>query len=163
MWRENDATRVAGPVFGIEPGIVFREVRIAGVAKDALNKIEIAHQIGRHKKPGLHGFLRGKPRHLGADNGPEKQGDKAFRGLRTSGSKGQSQQAAWRRQGEGEQFGEHSLRHGQFVGRNGKAPFGNMENALSRAPVAARVVEHPLLDAIGADDVREKLIPIHRQ
>jgi hypothetical protein len=56
MRREDDAAGVAGPMFGVERGIIFRQQRIAAVAKNAFDKIQIAHEISRNKKTDFHRF-----------------------------------------------------------------------------------------------------------
>ena len=55
------------------------------------------------------------------------------------------------------------FRHADLVVGNGQAAFGHVKNALGRAAVAARIVQHTLFDPVGIDDLRSKLVAVHRQ
>ena len=59
--RQHHAARVSRPMRYIQAGIVFRQVRIAAIAKDALHEIQIAHQAARRDEPDLHGLRRLRP------------------------------------------------------------------------------------------------------
>ncbi len=43
----------------VEAGVVFRQVRIAAVAKNAFDEIEIADEIARREETDLHRFSAG--------------------------------------------------------------------------------------------------------
>ena len=60
-------------------------------------------------------------------------------------------------------FGEGDFRHAKFVIRNRQAAFADVKNSGGRATVAFRIVQNTLFDAVGIDDVRRKIITIHRQ
>src|ERR1700693_5859190 len=94
--RENNATSVPGPVISIQPGIVLRQKRVAGVSKDALNEIEIADETARHDKPDLHRFFRGESRHFRTDDWPQEQRNKTLGLLFLCGGEWQAQ-LLWRR------------------------------------------------------------------
>ena len=69
--REDHAAGVAGPVPGIERGVVLRQVRITRVAEDALHEIQVADQVPRHEEPRLHPLLGDEARHLRTDDRAE--------------------------------------------------------------------------------------------
>ena len=54
MRRENDAAGVAGPMFHVQAGVVLRQDRIAAVAEDALDEIQVADQAARREETDLH-------------------------------------------------------------------------------------------------------------
>ena len=95
---EDHAAGVAGPAAGIQPGIVFRQEGIAGIAEDAFHEVQIAHQHPRGKKADLHGLLRQHSGHLRADDGAQQQTDKGARlfRVRQAGGVGQGQQVGGR-------------------------------------------------------------------
>ncbi len=163
MRREDDAAGVAGPMFRVERGIVLRQERIAAVAENAFHEIQVAHQIARHEETDLHRLRRRETGNFRADQRPQQQRDKTFRRLRLRGGERQRHQFARRIEREREHFGEGDFRHAELVIGNRQAAFGDVENSLRRAPVAARIVQHALLDAVGTDDVRMKFIAVQRQ
>ena len=57
MRREDDAAGVAGPMLDIEAGVVLGQIRIAGVAEDGFDEVEVADQIARREEADLHRFL----------------------------------------------------------------------------------------------------------
>ena len=57
MRRENYAARVPGPAIGVQRGIIFRQIGIAGIAKNAFDKIKICHQSPGNEKAGFHPLL----------------------------------------------------------------------------------------------------------
>ena len=71
MRREDDAAGVAGPMFGVQPRVIFRQERIAAVAENGFDEIEIADQVARRKEPNLHRLFRGETRHCRADERAE--------------------------------------------------------------------------------------------
>jgi hypothetical protein len=70
---EDDAAGVAGPVLGIEGGVVFRSRGVTGVAEDAFDEIEIAHETAGREEADLHFLLGGKSGHGGAHDRAEQQ------------------------------------------------------------------------------------------
>ncbi len=93
-----------------------------------------------------------KPGHFRADERAEQQRDETFRRLRLRGGERQAQQVARRIEGEAQHFCEDRLGHADLVVGNRQAAFGDVKNALGRAAVAARVVQHALFHAIGTED-----------
>ena len=163
MRREDDAAGVAGPMLHVERGIIFRQERITAIAENAFHKIQVAHQIARHEETDLHRLLRRETGNFRADQRPQEQRDKTFRRLRLRRGEWQRHQFARRIEREREHFGEGDFRHAELVVGNRQTALGDMENALRRAPVAARIVQHALLDAVGTDDVRMKFVAVERQ
>ena len=163
MRREDDAAGVAGPMLGVETGVVFRQIRVAAVAEDVFDEIEVADEVARREKTDLHGFLRREAGHFGADDRPEQQRNKALGGLRLRGGERQAHDFARRIEGEAQQFSEHGLGHADFVVGNGQAAFRHVKDALGRAAVAVGIVQHALLDPVGIENAGGEFIAIHRQ
>ena len=161
--RENHAARVAAPVFHVERGIIFRQQRVARVAKNIFDEIQIAHQISGNEEAHLHRFLLGETGNRRANDGPQQQRDETFRRLRLRRGERQLHDFARRRQREREQLGERRFRHAQFVVGNRQAALGDVENSRRRAPVAARIVQHAVRDAVGIQNRGGKFIAVNRQ
>ena len=160
---QNDAARVPGPMFGIERGIVIREIRITGIAENAFDKVEIANQAARHKKAHLHTFLRRHSRHLGADHRPEQERNKALgRGGKGRGER-QAQQFCRRIERRFEQASEDRLRHRFLVVGHRQTAFGDMKYALRGAAITLRIVQHSLPYAIRVNNVGGELVFVRRQ
>ena len=149
--REDDAAGMAGPVGDIEAGVVLGQDRIAGVAEDGLDEIEIAHQAAGGEEADLHRLLRADAGDLGADDGAEQQRAEQPGGLRPLGREGQREQLIGRVQGVLEELGEHGERDGDLVAGNGQPDIGDMERALGGAAVAARIVQDTVAQAVGVE------------
>ena len=54
MRRENHAAGVAGPVGDVESGVVFGQMRIAAIAEDRFDEIEIADEAAGREEARLH-------------------------------------------------------------------------------------------------------------
>ncbi len=145
--RQDDAAGVAGPVQRIERRVVFRQVRIAAVAENALHEIEVADQAAGREKPDFHGLFRVAARRR-TDQRPQQQRDEAAGLVRLIGGEGQGQQIGRRVERRAPQRREGLLGHRRFVRRNGKAALGDVKQSLRGAPVAARIVQHALRHAI---------------
>ena len=163
MGREDHAAGVAGPMLGIEAGVVVRQERIAAVAENALHEVQVAHQIPRREEARFHRFLRRDPRHFRRHDRPQQQRDEDFRRLLARAGEGQRHDV--RRRGERvfEQACEHLLRHGFLVRRHRQAALRHVENPLRRPPVVGRVVANPLMHPVGTQDRRLEFILIRRQ
>src|SRR3982751_1856588 len=97
MGGENHAAGVTRPVHYIERGIVFRKIRVAAIAEDALYEIKVANETGRRKKTCFHrlGRLRACRRaYQGTQEQRYEESDLLFLG----GRKRQRQQICWRAQ-----------------------------------------------------------------
>ncbi len=144
--REDDAAGVAGPMQAIERGVVFRQIGIAAVAKNAFDKIEIADQTAGHEEARFHGF-----RFFGACGGADQRAQQQRREdvnlLLLIGGERQRHHIGRRLKGCGEQLGKGDLGNGDFVGRDGQAAFDDVKDALRGAAVAARIVQHAVAQA----------------
>src|SRR5690606_16703444 len=53
MRGKDDAAGVAGPVADVDSGVIFRQKGVAGIAENALNKVQIADQVAGGKEAHL--------------------------------------------------------------------------------------------------------------
>ena len=88
--RKNDAAGVPRPVLRVEAGIVLRQQGIAGVAKNAFDEIQVAHQIARGEEPDFHRLLRNETGHFRANDRAQQHGDETLRRLRLRGRERQA-------------------------------------------------------------------------
>ena len=151
--REDDAAGVAGPVLDVEPGVVLGQVRVAGVAEDRLDEVEVADQAARGEEADLHRSSRRRRR------APPGRRSAAAAARRTSGSgsgrlavNGTTSDVGRRADGVPEQRGEDRRGHGLLVAGDGQPAFGDVERALGGAAVAARVVQDAVADAVRPQD-----------
>ena len=158
MRSQDHAAAVSAPVVHVQSGIELRQEGTAAVAEDALDEIQIAHQITRGEKADLHALLPAHTGDLGADHRPQQQGDEHLHRLGTVGRKGDAQQLRRRSQGLLEHTREGLSGHRLLVSRDRQAAFSDVEGTFGGAPVAGRIVQHPLSDPVAGDDVRVKLI-----
>ena len=70
---KHHATGVAGPVERVKGSVVFSEVRIAGVSKNRLHKIQVGNQAARRKKTGLQRARFANAPDPGHHLGPQQQ------------------------------------------------------------------------------------------
>ena len=147
----------------VESGIVLRQIGITGVAEDGLDEIEIGRQAAGGQEAQFHALPRLPTGDLGNNRGPQQQTDPGSR--RTWGvmQVGQQERLGGRRQGMAEQRRPDMPGHFGLVRRHRQAAIGQMKHTLGRAPVVARVVQHPLADPVGIDVRRMILIPVRRQ
>ena len=90
--RENDAPRVARPMFGVQGRIIVRQVRITRVTEDAFDKVQIADQPARDEEAHFHALLRRDPGHFGTNHRPEEEGDETLGRLGERRGERQTQQ-----------------------------------------------------------------------
>ncbi len=154
---------MAGPMFGIKRGIIFRQQRIAAVVENGFDEIQVADEIARHEAADLHGFFGNESGHGGTNQRAQQQRDETFRRLRLRGGERQFHQFARRREREREQSGKSNFWHAELVVGDRQAALGDVKNSGGRAAVAARIMQNALFDAVGIDDVGRKIIAIHRQ
>ena len=85
---------VQPPASSIEPGIVFRQERIARVAKNALHKVQIAHEDTRRKEADFHGLLLEHAGHFRTDDRTQQLTNKGagLPGLWQAGGVGQREE-----------------------------------------------------------------------
>ncbi len=149
MGGEEDAARVAGPVLGVEPGVVLRQKRVAGVAENRLDEVEVAHQARGGEETHLHALLGSDAGNLRADDRPEQQGDERPHQLGLRVRLRDGQQVGWRCESLAEQSREDGPRDGLLVAGDRQAALADVEGPLGRAAVAARVVQHAIADPVG--------------
>ncbi len=140
---------------------------------------------GRNGLPALPKMLSTKSRFATRLPGAKKRTSSDFSGVNpaTSGqtigrSSSETKHSAWascaavngrrnsslrRLQSALEHAAEDRLRHRDLVVRHRQAAFGDVEDALRGAPVAAGIVQHALLHAIRVQDVRGEIIARRRQ
>ena len=162
--RKDGATRVAGPVRGVERGVVFRQIGIAAVAKDGLHEIQVADQRPGREKAYLHcllGIAAGGWTH----HGTQQQADEDPRLLLffLIGGEGQGQRIGRRAERLRQKLRERQPGHGCFVGRHRQSVLDDMKQALRCAPVALRIVENSLGDAIRMQVRGRKTVHARRQ
>jgi|GEM_PF-6770708 len=158
-------------MFGVERGVVFGESWVARVTEDAFDEVEVADEISRREEADLHRLFRRNTRDGGADDWAQKQREKAAGRLCVCGvcwlwrgrEKGQLHELGGRSQRVVEQAAKDIERHGLFIVGDGQPAFGDVKEALSGAPVAARVVQDALADAVRADDCRLEMVAVGRQ
>jgi len=147
---EDDATGVTGPVERVESGVVFGEGRVAGVAEDGLDEIEIAHEGSGGEEADFHGLF-GVAARGGADERTEKEGDPAGGAIGLAGGVREGHERGGRLERGGPESGEGGFGDGGLVGGHGESALGDMEQTLGDAAIGDGVVEHALRDAIGLD------------
>jgi len=149
--REDDAAAVPGPVVDIEGGIILRQVRVAGIAEDGLDEIQVGYQAARGEHADLHVFCGQHPRHFRSHRGAQQQRCPDSGAVRLCCRDRQTQQIFRRSQRRLQQPGKHGCRDLALVVRNRVAAGRDMEHAAGGAPVMARVVQHALQQPVGID------------
>ena len=77
-------------------GVVFGKVRIACIAEDALNKIEVPNEITGHEQARLHALPRSEAGDLRADDRTQEQRNETFSLVLLSAGEREAQQFAGR-------------------------------------------------------------------
>ena len=163
MRGEDDAAGVAGPVLGIEGGVVFGEVGIAGVAEDALDEIEVGDEGARDEEPRFHRALGREAGHGGDDDGAEMKRDERLGRDGFRGGERQAEKIGGRVERVPEQVREDGGRDAFFVVGNREAALGDVEDALRGAAVALGIVEDALAHAVGSEDGAVVLVAARRE
>ena len=83
--------------------------------------------------------------------------------MHLGGGKRQFHQLAGRGKRVLKHFGKGDFRHRQFVVGNRQPALDNMKNPRRGPAVTFGIMQNTLFDAIGIDDVRGKIIPVHGQ
>ncbi len=148
---EDHAAGLAGPAADIEAGVVVGEERIAGVAEDRLDEIEVGDEPARGEETDLEGLLRAHPGDRRADDRSQEERDPEGRLVPAPAGEGQAEQVARRLEGDAEERGEDRLGHGLLVGGYGQPLLGDVEDALGRAAVLLGIVEDALGHAVGVE------------
>ena len=152
MRGEHYAPRVPSPGFKVHSRVVFPQERIARVAENALDEIEIAYERPRGEKAYLHSFFSLAVRNRRAHSRAQVEGNPRPALALLGGRERKLEQLVGRVKRARPQIFENRLGHGLLVGGNRKAALGDVEYARRRAPVAARVVQNALPYAVGGHE-----------
>ena len=162
MRGENDATGMAGPVLGIEAGVVVRKVGVSGISEDAFHEIQVGDEVARGEKADFHGFFRGNAGNFRSNDGAQEEGYEDLRGSLAGAGEGQGHDLAGRVQRGAQEAGEGGFRHFLFIRGNRQAAIGDVEDALGGAAVGGGVVADALVYAVGAEDGGLELVLVRR-
>ncbi len=148
--------RMTQPVWPVQcstssAGVVFRQVRIAGVAEDALHEIQVADQAAGREEADLHRLLRISPGGRADDRAQQQRDEQPGLILLVAGE-GQGQQVGGRAQRLGKQGGE-SVHSGPRSCRPGT---GRPPSTMWKMPWVVRrslfgLCSTPCGDAVGVD------------
>ena len=163
MRGEDHAPGVTAPVLGIEGGIVFRQVRVAGVAEDRLHEVEIADHAAGDKKPDLHAFFRSEAGHFGADDRAQQERHHRLGFFLLILGKGQAQQRGGRIQRGKQNATKHVLRHRLLVVGDRQSALRDVKHALRGAAVVDRIVQDAIGKTVAAHDVGLVVIGVRGQ
>jgi len=141
---EDDTSGVTRPGGRIQRRIVLRKLRVAGVAEDAFDEVEVADQAAGDDEAGLHGLGAATSGHRRHHQRAQQQRHEAGRRVRLVRGVGQDHVFARRLHGQREQPGEHILADDDLVVRNGQAAFCNVEDTGGGAAVVGRIVQHAI-------------------
>ena len=162
MRREDHAAAVPGPAVGVERGVVFRQVGVAAVAEDRLDEVEIGDQRAGDEEASFHALFRDEAGHAGHDQRTQLQRDVARRRHRLIGREGQPHRFGRWIERQRQQARKRQLGHGELVIRHRQAAFDEVEDAGRRAPVARRVVQHAVAQAIAGEQRRLEVVAVRR-
>ncbi len=130
------------PVWPVQPRVVGGQVRVARVAEDRLDKIEVAHQRPGHEEPHLHRLLVAHAGHARLHQRPEHQRHPAPPITFDPINKRQPHQVIGRPHRGLDHVREHVLGHLALARGDGQAALGNVERARRGPPVVTGVVQH---------------------
>ncbi len=148
--REDHSAGVAGPGLRLQGGVVLRQVRVAAVAEDAFDEVEVGHEPTGNDEPGLHALLTHVAGHCRGNQRTQLEGDEAGRRHLLVGGVGQHEVDLRGLERELQQPGEDGLRYTDLVVRDGQATLGDVEDACGGAAVVRRVVEHTVRQPVAA-------------
>jgi len=148
--REDHAARVPGPPGYVERGVVLGQVRVARVAEDRLDEVQVRDERPGREEADLHraGRVSIGP---GADLRADEQRDEGRDGLRLAAREGQREHVAGRAERRREERREGGTRDLDLVGRHRQPAVRDVEDPLRGAPVGGRVVEDALLRPVGGE------------
>ena len=148
VWREDHAAGVSRPVLDIERRVVDRHERIARVAEDRLDEVEIADQRSRREEADFHCLLQTVAGDFGTDQRAQQDRDPIVGLLLLLRRERQLQQIEWRIHRVTEQFNVSPLGNGSLVSGDRQSTLGDMERADGCASIRPRVVQHSVSDAV---------------
>ena len=149
--RQDNAASGAGPVLHVEGGIVLRKMRVTGIAKDTLDKVNVGHTSTGDEVTDLQTLLWHDTGHLGLDERTDEEADHGLDGIIPSTGVGQDLEVRGRVERSLEKTGIRHERDGNLIGRNGKAPVGNMKDALGRTTIVQGVVQNAISKTVRRD------------
>ena len=154
---------MAAPVVHIQCRVVRRQKRIARVAKNGLNEIQITDQSPRDKEPNFHRLLLTIARHFWTKYRPDQQRDERTGRIGIVVRKRQVQQAGRRIHRMFEERGERRFGNDFLVTRNRQPAVGDVERALRCSSIIRRIVQHTVADTIRGPEFVLILIAVVRQ
>ena len=160
---QDDASGVPTPMFGIEGSVILREQRIAGVAEDALDEVEVGHQRSRHEEANLHALAGHHAGNLRADDRADQQRDHASRRFGSGSGERQMEELFRRLQRARQKVREHRLGNAFLVVRDGQPALGDMEDARSGPPVRLWIVQDSVAQSVAAQPRRGDFVFVGRQ
>ena len=125
-------------------------MRIAAVAEDGFDEIEVGDEGPRGKEADLHRF-GGLAAGRRADRGAEKEGNEKPGRVLLVGGEREGEKVRRGGQRRFQQGREGAFGDGLFVGGNRETALDDMENALGGAAVTDGIVEDSLGNAVGAE------------
>ena len=157
---EDHEAGVSGPGLGIERRVVLREVRIAAVAEDPLDEIEVGHHRRRGDETGLHTSFDGVAGHGRNHDRAQEQGDPARGTLKVVRGVGQHQRLVRRKERLFHQPSERLPRHRDLVVLDRETALGDVEDALGGASVVGRVVQDAVDEAVAGQEIGRKGVAV---
>ena len=127
MWRQDHAAGMPRPVVDVQPRIVGRKHRVAAVAEDALDEIQVADQGAGREKTDFHALFRLASGNFRTHHGPEQERDEHSGLVFLARGKGQRQQVLRRIERRPQQRREHPLGHRLLVAGDGQPALGHVE------------------------------------
>ena len=147
---EDHRAGVAGPGLRLQRCVILRQVRVATVAEDALDEVEVGHEPAGHDEAGLHALLTHVARHRRGDEGTQLERDEAGRRVRLVGGVRQHEVDLRWLERELEEPREHRLGHTDLVIGDRQAALGDVEDACGGAAIVGRVVQDAVREPVAA-------------
>ena len=151
MRRQNDAASGSGPMLHVEGGVVLGKVRVTGIAEDTFDKVNVGHTSTGDEVTDLETLLGHNTGHLGLNERTDEETDHGLDGIIPSTGVGQDLEVRGRVERSLEKTGIRHERDGDLIGRNGKAPVGNMKDALGLTTIVQGVVQNAVAKTVRRD------------
>ena len=168
MRRKDDRPGVAGPAACFEGRVILGEMRIAGIAKDLLDEVEVRDQGAGGEQADLAALVRARAlgqrgwedRH---HEGANQQRDEQVGGRAAGRGVGDLKAVARRLHGRLKEPGVGNLGDFFFIARNGEAAGADMEGPRSLAAIRLGIVEHALAHPVAGQNRAAVFIAVRRQ
>lgn len=151
MGCQDDAAGGSCPMFDVEGGIILGKMRIAGIAKDTLDEVNVGHASAGNEVAHLEALLVHDAGDLGLDKRADEEADHGLDGVFPGGGVGQDLEVGRGIEGSLEETAVGNERDGDLVRWDGQAPIGDVEYSLGGAPVIERVVQNAVAKTVGGD------------